>query len=513
MKILSYLLLFSFFLSNAQNEFIDTSFGENGGYTLFDQNSNNLWYLNLLDYNGDLYAAHFDFNDDGYIVKHDASGLVDDVFGNMGSLPLNDRGYLAWNANGHTNGLFTVTTDDNLLFVNGTYSSDFTSEFRVSATKLETNGTFDATYGSNGQHISTLPVGMDVIGTHQFEDDKIFMVGYNSITNGSNPNQEIIMTQLTANGQVDTNFGTNGLINLPYDVDNFWLISGIYRNNSVYLFFDELAGDGYVSKYDLDTMSFDTSFGNNGQLVINNFSQEEFIETGFIDGNGDIFVVGSVLTGSNLEFELFVTKYTNDVLDVNFGTNGLVNFQLIPNSNSKTNTHSLKQHGDKLLISGTSYNWDAENYEKAFFAQFNLDGSLDTDFGDNGIIINYLFDNLNVPFDYVYYADAIITAGSCPEGNDPQIPCLVKYLKQSNLSLEEAELKSISVYPNPVVDKLNFRTTMTIEKIEVFDLLGRTITDLSVNDNTVDLGDLETGQYFVKAYSSDQTFDLKILKN
>ena len=505
-------LLLSFFLSKAQNEFIDTSFGENGGYTLTVTGVYDLWLTSLVDFNGSFYASHYNFNDDGFAFKYDENGLLDTTFGDMGILDLNERGNLAWNPFGHAKTGIFVTSDDQLLITSGSYTAIDTPDFRVMINKFDTNGQFDTSYGSNGQYLSTLPMGMDKIGSFQLEDDKILMVGYNSITNANNPDHNIYIIQVDAAGQLDTNFGVNGTIVLPFDINNFTFSEAFYKDGSLYMQLDDYSNDGYITKYDLDTMSYDTSFGTNGQLLVDNFGENEVLESFFIDDDGSIYIAGSVYLGTNLMFDLFLYKYVNGSLDNTFGTNGIVNFQLIPNTNSVTDAHFLNRHGDKLLITGTSYNWDAESYEKAFFAQFNLDGSLDTDFGNNGIIINYLFDNLNVPFAYLYYADSIITAGSCPDGNDPQIPCLVKYLKQSNLSVEEATLETVKVFPNPVKDELHFQTNTTIERLEIFDVLGRTIKRLEVSQNKVDLSDLETGHYFLKVYSANQTFNLKIIK-
>ena len=89
----------------------------------------------------------------------------------------------------------------------------------------------------------------------------------------------------------------------------------------------------------------------------------------------------------------------------------------------------------------------------------------------------------------------------------------MKYLKQPALSVEEFEREAITFYPNPVTNMLTFQTTFIIESIDVYDVLGRTIQTYIPVNNQVDLSPLETGQYFIKARTADQIFNIKILKN
>jgi alpha-tubulin suppressor-like RCC1 family protein len=69
-----------------------------------------------------------------------------------------------------------------------------------------------------------------------------------------------------------------------------------------------------------------------------------------------------------------------------------------------------------------------------------------------------------------------------------------------------------AVYPNPVKDILNFDTEEAIIKIAVYDLSGRMIFSDTVLNNTVDVSNLKTGSYVLKAFTKNGVGNAKIVK-
>lgn len=83
----------------------------------------------------------------------------------------------------------------------------------------------------------------------------------------------------------------------------------------------------------------------------------------------------------------------------------------------------------------------------------------------------------------------------------------------NSLGLQENELlNTISIYPNPVKDFLNFKTEKNISKVEVYDISGRILSSNSVRDNTIDLSELKTGNYFLKLFTEKGITNTKIIK-
>jgi len=81
------------------------------------------------------------------------------------------------------------------------------------------------------------------------------------------------------------------------------------------------------------------------------------------------------------------------------------------------------------------------------------------------------------------------------------------------LGLQENDLNNnISSYPNPVEDYLNFKTELKINKVEVYDIVGRILSSKSINENKIDLSELKTGNYLLKLYNEKGIMNTKIIK-
>lgn len=82
------------------------------------------------------------------------------------------------------------------------------------------------------------------------------------------------------------------------------------------------------------------------------------------------------------------------------------------------------------------------------------------------------------------------------------------------LSNKTFTLENIKVYPNPANDVLNFETAdgITLDKVEVFDTIGKRVLSTTVVNSSIDISQLNSGIYFVKIYSGDQQLTKKIIK-
>lgn len=84
------------------------------------------------------------------------------------------------------------------------------------------------------------------------------------------------------------------------------------------------------------------------------------------------------------------------------------------------------------------------------------------------------------------------------------------------LSINEVQLRSITIYPNPVYDKLNIQVSSAenIKYIEVFDITGKHMLERKKSlSNSIYFNNLKNGLYFIKVVLEDNTvFYKKILK-
>ncbi len=71
---------------------------------------------------------------------------------------------------------------------------------------------------------------------------------------------------------------------------------------------------------------------------------------------------------------------------------------------------------------------------------------------------------------------------------------------------------SITIYPNPVKDKITITSTNTITSYKVIDITGKTILESNMVSHSIDTNMLETGTYFLILKSEKNTSVKKIIK-
>ena len=84
----------------------------------------------------------------------------------------------------------------------------------------------------------------------------------------------------------------------------------------------------------------------------------------------------------------------------------------------------------------------------------------------------------------------------------------------TNLSTSSFNMADFKVYPNPVKDILKLSYTQNISNVEVFNVLGQQVITTSINNTngTVDMSNLSTGTYMVKAYIDGIVKTVKVVK-
>ncbi len=134
-------------------------------------------------------------------------------------------------------------------------------------------------------------------------------------------------------------------------------------------------------KQSFASVSFDSTFGVNGK-VITTYGHESYISKTILQTDGMIISAGAASNGSNLDW--VIARYNSDgSLDGNFGTDGKV----IKDFGGDDSIADIKVQLDGKIIVGR-YSHIAANFQWTL-ARFNSNGSIDNDFGDNGIVISF----------------------------------------------------------------------------------------------------------------------------
>lgn len=92
----------------------------------------------------------------------------------------------------------------------------------------------------------------------------------------------------------------------------------------------------------------------------------------------------------------------------------------------------------------------------------------------------------------------------------------VQFNSDSNcvLSSESFNKNNIILYPNPVKNELNFsfEKTVSIEKINIYNMLGQLVKQFIGNQNSINLSDLNTGYYHLEFVSDEGKLIKKFIK-
>ncbi|MEK8180463.1 T9SS type A sorting domain-containing protein [Flavobacterium buctense] len=130
-------------------------------------------------------------NDDLRVARYNGNGSLDTTFGT--------NGFFTYDfASNHNYGASVAVTSDNKIIIGGRYQN--TSFFSPFVAKLNSNGTFDASFDSDGILILTTDESISDVAIQS--DDKIITFGTS--------NSKFGVWKLNSNGTFDTTFGNNG---------------------------------------------------------------------------------------------------------------------------------------------------------------------------------------------------------------------------------------------------------------------------------------------------------------
>lgn len=119
------------------------------------------------------------------------------------------------------------------------------------------------------------------------------------------------------------------------------------------------------------------------------------------------------------------------------------------------------------------------------------------------------------PFDLEQYLILNIAmggfAGSIDDTFD-QSNMVIDYVRvyQNNLSVDDNELSSISLFPNPAKDFLNINTNNPIDGVEIYNNLGQLIQKREGNVKRIDMQGYDAGMYLLKIWSNSRFVTKKV---
>jgi len=256
-----------------------------------------------------------------------------------------------------------LTQPDGKILLGGErYFGDSNDDFTI--LRYNTNGTLDNTFDGNGV---AAPVVSGFSDEHCYDmalqpDGKIVMVGTTAADDNAQTNLAIM--RLNTNGSLDTTFNGTGILIVTFQNVNESANAVVIQNDG------KIVIGGFLNntfKNDFLLMRFnpngfpDTTFGSSGITITSVSSANNSINTMALQSDGKILAGGSG----------YIARYTADgILDNTFGNNGT---RSAPHNVSKI----LVRGSDKFLVSGTLGG-------NVAVSRYNANGAIDTSFNNTG---------------------------------------------------------------------------------------------------------------------------------
>jgi uncharacterized delta-60 repeat protein len=421
-------LAFALFTSTfllAQPGILDPSFGNGGKVITSINGADATAYSVVITSAGKILAggaSKINNHEQFTLIQYNTGGVIDSTFGTNGIVvtPINTRSRI---------NNVTLQPDGKILAggysVDSPYTSTNPGPFTLA--RYHANGSLDTSFGNGGLAFTVFPNGTANPGIN-----KILVKPDGKILAGGGLSAYILdeysaLAQYLPNGSIDSSFGTNGMLEFaPYvfGADGLWLtdmslapdgkIVAAIRTNAVPVV---NWGDFLLMRF-LPNGTIDNSFGPYGVL-----------RTDF-NGNGDDARCVVVLPDSSIiaagwggaTGSFALAKYRpNGTLDNSFGTGGKVSTPMI---SAAIGNHLFVQPDGRIILTGLTFN----STEDFAIVSYNSNGSLNTAFGNNGVVTTDFLGYKDESFCSALQADGkIVLAGYAKDAGKSNI-ALSRYM-------------------------------------------------------------------------------------
>lgn len=437
---------------------LDQSFGINGVVTTtfaFAANSFDL----VLQTDGKIIAVGMAV-ENGYqvfvTIRYNSDGSLDTTFGGTGIVFTNILNF-------NSTALAVEVQDDSKIVVGGTSRNSPPDGSALALIRLETDGSLDNSFGTNGIAFTDVYPGSGLGALETLSDLSIQQNGNIVVAGFGGP--DALLVEYDSNGNINTGFGTNGVISQNY-----------------------------------------STFGNSG------FGGLELQE------DGKIIAVGSYTATNGFSDHLVARFLPNGAPDLSFGNSGLAIVPVISSGMDSASDVSIQQDG-KIVVGGISANF----VRRFAITRFDTTGNADLSFGSNGVVQTTLDPDENILYSITIQPNgAIVAAGAVTAF--PYDIGVARY-NPGTLTVPEnpSLLTDISIKPNPTKDNIfvSFVPANLNEfKLELVDLQGRILVKDVIYPNQVGqnqeenivLSEYPSGTYLLQIFNGNYTEQFKVIK-
>lgn len=298
------------------------------------------------------------------------------------------------------------------VWVRASINGQWTDAAVITIHLRSAGGPLDPTFGNGGKVITAFGNDNDYgFGVALQPDGKIVMAGTDwEITGTPIGHINFGLARYNTNGSLDTTFGVDGKVSTDFDNnEDFGATVAIQPDGKIIMSGQAfIFGSGYLfglARYNIDG-TLDNTFDTDGKVTTAFGFGEDYGGEIALQPDGKIIVAGSSEQGGH--WDIALARYNSDgSLDTTFSADGKV-ITDFGGRNDFGMAVALQPDG-KILVAGRSE--DGNNVDFAL-VRYNSDGSLDTAFDSDGIVISN-FAKGDFGYDVALQSDGkIILAGA-----------------------------------------------------------------------------------------------------
>lgn len=246
--------------------------------------------------------------------------------------------------------------------------------------RYTTSGALDTSFGLNGIVSTTISNGSDQLNDIAIQSDDGIVV-----VGGSNNN--FVVARYEISGALDSSFGALGIVTTPIGMDTGGGYAiAIQPDKKILVAGYSLWNTPAGSKNHFTVVRYeisgtlDTSFGTGGIVTTSVGFSFDYAHAIAIQPDGKIVVAGC---SGLMDYNISAVRYnSNGSLDTMFGDDGIV---VTPVGNNSCGYSIAIQPNGKIVIAGSSGGGSLHTVQKFAVVRYNNDGSLDTTFSSDGI--------------------------------------------------------------------------------------------------------------------------------
>jgi uncharacterized delta-60 repeat protein len=319
------------------------------------------------------------------LIRLNIDGTLDTTFGVGGFANLTPPG----NGNAGAFGFFALTLQSDGKIVAAAAGAEEGSGFQVA--QVESNGSLDGSFGTDGFSavVST--------GGFIFQGGAMALEPNGKIVVAAGSGNPSVMARFTRSGQLDTTFGTAGIVNLQNPSP---MQMAVQSNGKILVASGEpgrlirqplpTAQAGTITRYNANG-ALDTTFGASGTAACVASASSLLLQS-----DGKIVVAGTLISKLNApqtvsDIGFGIIRYNpNGSPDPSFGTGGVAITDFGVNApNSGAFAVAIQSNGDIVAggIAGSALTSGSLTTSSFGLARYTSAGKLDAAFGSGGIVI------------------------------------------------------------------------------------------------------------------------------